>query len=326
MTDPVARAVEGGDLDELVRLVDGLASARDWPQMVRLRDLSRHAVERGLQLWPAAEYAEYRLALEAPGAFAGAVVSETAGRFALGPLWEVAASTHEWSALAGHLAVGPARTLAAHERVLRGEDLRADRSIDATVLDLPLVLAPWERYPVATYHASRAEFPSPAPPQLRSRALPAPGAVAGESPAVEALLAIALPWQEQSNGRVGAAEVRGDPAAAISAVFTGPVAAAAVEGAEAMAWMAWAGASGGAYSRRRGGPLGRFAAWWAVAEIAALEWPPTPDEVAEAIDRMQWLRREPAGAAHGWSAGLAVHDPGRGISWALHAVDDRREG
>src|SRR5512137_2091018 len=125
LREAVAEAVGRADLDGLVRLVDGLCREGDWEGVVLLRDRSRAALERGLQLWPAAEYAEYRLALEAPGPYAGAVVLEGAGRFALGPLWEVAASTHSWEELAPHLPGGPARALAAHERVVRGEDLTA---------------------------------------------------------------------------------------------------------------------------------------------------------------------------------------------------------
>ncbi|HEX9977948.1 MAG TPA: hypothetical protein VGB41_04885, partial [Acidimicrobiia bacterium] len=89
----IKEAVDAGDLDRLTRLVDALCASRDWDGVVELRDRCRHAIERGLQLWPAAEFAEYRLALEAPGAYAGPVLVEGAGRFALGPLWEVAAST-----------------------------------------------------------------------------------------------------------------------------------------------------------------------------------------------------------------------------------------
>jgi hypothetical protein len=100
----IKEAVDSGDLDRLVRLVDGLCSSRDWPGVVELRDRCRHALERGLQLWPAAEYAEYRLALEAPAEFAGPIIVAGAGRFALGPLWEVAASTHDWAELGGAIA------------------------------------------------------------------------------------------------------------------------------------------------------------------------------------------------------------------------------
>ena len=69
--DPVLDAlIAGNDLDELVRQVDRRTDAHDWDGLVRLRDRCRAAVERGLQLWPAASLAEYRLALRAPAAWA----------------------------------------------------------------------------------------------------------------------------------------------------------------------------------------------------------------------------------------------------------------
>ena len=45
--------------------------------------------------------------------------------------------------------------------------------------------------------------------------------------------------------------------------------------AEALAWLAWAGASGGAHGRRRGAALGRFGALWVLAAVLDLtdEWP-----------------------------------------------------
>jgi hypothetical protein len=326
MRHPVAEAIERGDLDELVRLVDGLAAGREWATMVELRDRCRHAVERGLQLWPAAEYAEYRLALEASPAFAGPVVTETAGRFALGPLWEVAASGHAWAALAPHLPEGPARALVAHERVLRGEDLRADRGIDPAVLELPLVLQAWEpSYPVATYRASKAEFPAPAPLAMGPVVVGGGSDAVDDPEAVEALLSVALPWEEQSNGRVAAVAVDGGAPDAIAVLGLVPADAAPVPGGEALAWLAWCGASGGAYGRRRGGALGRFAAWWTLAALGGVEWPPDPDDLGAALDRLQWMRWEVAGSTHGWSASLAVADPVRGRAWALYAVDDARE-
>src|SRR3990172_6099053 len=153
----IKETVDGGDLDALIRLVDGLCSSRDWDGVVEVRDRCLHALERGLQLWPAAEYDEYRLAPHAPPAFAGRVVPEPAGRFALGPLWEVAASTHSWAELGPHLPSGPTRALAAHERVMRGEDVQGDPTIDPAVLEIPLMLERWEpQYPVATYRSSQA--------------------------------------------------------------------------------------------------------------------------------------------------------------------------
>src|SRR5438093_1253053 len=135
--------VEAGDLDELTRHIDRLCAAADWDGLVDLRDRCRRALERGKQLWPAASHAEYRLALEAPGKWAAAVLVPGAGAFALGPLPEVAASTHTWGELAGFLSGGPPAAMAAHERVVRGEDLTADGHVPPGVLDIPLALQSW---------------------------------------------------------------------------------------------------------------------------------------------------------------------------------------
>ena len=118
------RLIAGNDLDELVREVDRRTDADDWDGLVRLRDRCRAAVERGFQLWPAASLAEYRLALRAPAAWAGAVVVEGAGRFALGPLAEVAASTHGWAELAPHL---PRRAARGDGRPRTGRPRRGPR-------------------------------------------------------------------------------------------------------------------------------------------------------------------------------------------------------
>jgi hypothetical protein len=110
----IAAAVERGDPDELLRVIDGLCEARDWDGLVDLKDRCLHAVERGKQLWGVAEHVDYRLALEAPGPWAGAVIVEGAGRFTLGPLPEVAASTHTWAELDPHIPEGPLRSVTAH--------------------------------------------------------------------------------------------------------------------------------------------------------------------------------------------------------------------
>ena len=85
--------------------VDRLCAARDWSTLLALYRAARASHERGRQHWPAAEYAAYRLALEAPGEFAAQVIVEGAGRFALGPLTEVAASTHTWDELATRISL-----------------------------------------------------------------------------------------------------------------------------------------------------------------------------------------------------------------------------
>jgi hypothetical protein len=318
----LSEAVDRGDLDELVRLVDGLASAREWHRIVDLRDRCRHAMERGLQLWPAAEYAEYRLALDAPGQFAGPVVVEGAGRFALGPLWEVAASSHTWEDLAPHVPPGPARAMAAHERVLRGEDLRGDDTVDPLVLEIPLVLEPWEpEYAVATYRSDEADLPAPDLPPIGAPAsMGAPGDLLDRPVETEALLDPVLVWLEQSNGEARAVAVEGDAEAAIAALGVTDGGIAELEPAAAVSWLAWAGASGGGHGRRRGGPAGRFAAWWAVVTLAGLEWPPAEGEVAEASHRLKWVRWSGPGGGN-WELRLAVEDPARGLAWAVDAFD-----
>src|SRR5262249_54900040 len=67
-----------------------------------------------------------------------------AGRCAPGRLPGVAASTHEGADLAPHAPYGPPAVLAAHERVLRGEDLTGVTLPGPPVLDVPLRLADWE--------------------------------------------------------------------------------------------------------------------------------------------------------------------------------------
>ena len=99
-----------------------------------------------------------------------------------------------------------------------------------------------------------------------------------------------------------------------------------IDAAQAMASMAWAGASGGAYGRRRGSPAGRFAAWWAAAQVAGLDWPVDPAELGEALAEIEWHAWEPDALDGGWRCHLAAHDPVEGLSWAVAAHDSYREG
>src|SRR5262245_16271384 len=107
MSDPIGDAIAANDLDELTRLVDRLAGAHDWELLDSLRTRARAAFDRGYQLWPAAANATYRIALEGPGELAATTLDDDLGRFALGPLPEVAACRHEYADLAAHLAHTP---------------------------------------------------------------------------------------------------------------------------------------------------------------------------------------------------------------------------
>ena len=330
--EELSRLIELGDLDELTRHVERLCDAGDWNGLAELRERARAALQRGKQLWPAASLAEYRLALEAPGPWAASVLVPGAGRFALGPLPEVAASRHPWSELAPHVPPGPLAAVTAHERVVRGEDLRADDRVDRTVLELPLALEPWEpEYPVATYHADRAELPAP----------PAPGPHEAESPRAEgrqpagsvplvedpegcrALLELVSAWTTESNGRAGAVAVTGEAGDAVQALGVGRSRRRRIQPADAMALMAWCGASGGAHGRRRGMAAGRFAAWWAAAALSGLldAWPLEGDDLGAAVGALRWWSWDAGEPETGWVLRLAVEDPATGRAWAVGAVD-----
>jgi hypothetical protein len=313
--------VEGSDLDGLIRRIDGLVSAREWDGIVQLRDRCLEAVERGKQLWGVAQFAEYRLALDAPGPQAGQVVKEGAGRFALGPLWEVAASTHAWADIAPHVDDTRLRTLIAHERVLRGETVPI-ADIDPHVLEVPLLLEAWEPdYALAVYRSDRADFPERESTGLDWVELPEPVSREPEDDALEALLLMTAPWTELSNGRAEGVVVAGTALEAIRTLGPRRARAAEIGVAEALALMAWTGASGGAYGRRRGSPVGRMQAWWALA--ALLGYDDIDDHAALGVDAgdLRWFRWEPGDQIGGWAFHLAIEDPGDGLAWAVSAVD-----
>jgi hypothetical protein len=319
----VAELVDLGDLDELLRRVDDLVDAGDWAGLLDLRDRCRAAFERGRQLWPAASHAEYRLALQAPGRWAAQVVVPGAGRFALGPLSEVAASTHAWDELAPHLAPTPEAALVAQERVLRGEDLRSDSRVDEAVVELPLVLLPTEpAYPLATYRPYQAEFAdAPPPPPYEAVDVPVGRAPAEADDGTRALLDLVGPWTTQSNGKAAAVAVDGDVLEALGSLgVDSPARLAPVDGTHALAVMAWAGASGGAHGRRRGLAQGRFAAWWTAAALAGAvdEWPAV---AAAWEDDLRWYRWDRAEPSTGWALRLAAERPSDGRAWAVEAVD-----
>jgi len=328
-----AELVDLGDLDALLIRIDHLCADRDWAGVLDLRDRSRRAFERGRQLWPAASHAEYRLALEAPGREAAAMLVPGTGRFALGPLPEVAASTHTWAELGPHLSGSPEAGMAAHERVVRGEDLTRDRGIDLTVLELPLRLQPWEPdYPLATYRAHKMEVAEVPAPDLHPVDLPAPPdpspAPAGDdAEAVRALAELAMAWKQESNGTVESSAVAGGAPAAVAALGLAPAGGilrmGEVSPAHALAVMAGAAASGGAHGRRRGMAYGRFSAWWAVAAVVGAldDWPFDPDDLGDAAASLAWYRWDMGAPQTGWELRLAVEDPDRGRAWAVEATD-----
>ena len=324
MADSLSAAVERGDVDDLVRLVDALCASREWDRLLELRDRCEQAIARGRQLWPVAAHAEYRLALESPGRWAATVLVEGAGRFAPGPLPEVAASTHEWADLAPHAPYGPPAVLAAHERVVRGEDLTGAKLPGPPVLDLPLRLAGWEpEYFLAHYRSDGADLPGPSPPPFEPVHPPTRAPGGAHDPATDALVDAVRAWTEGSEGRAEAVVARGDAVDAIAALGRDRIRIAEVTSSDALRTLAWAGASGGAHARRPGAAAGRFTAWWAGAALTGLldQWPVDPDRLGERLAGLRWYAWDSGGPATGWQLHLAVESPRAERAWAVAAVD-----
>ncbi|MFO7300253.1 MAG: DUF6183 family protein [Actinomycetes bacterium] len=312
----IHRAIESSDVDDLLRIVDGLVESRDWDALVGLRHRCQEAVTRGRQLWGVDEHIRYRLALHAPGRWAGPVVCEGPARFALGPLAEVAASTKTWRELEPHLEPGPERLTVAAERVVRGE------SGTGPIADLPDALQPWEpAYLTPTYHPDRIDDPAPGLPEVEPADLPGEAEVLSDPESEEALAALVQPWTQESNGRCQVVTVEGGIAEAVAGLGLSRARLARISPADALLWMAWAGASGGAHGRRRGAAAGRYGAWWTVATLCDLDWPAEPDLVGAEVGRLEWAWFDDGAPGTGWQLRLAVADPDGGLAWAVSAID-----
>lgn len=303
--------------------IDRIGARRDWDELVRLRDRCLAAVELGRQLWGVAQFAEYRLALRAPGPYAAEVLRAGAARFALGPLTEVAASTHAWEDLADLITEPWVAATVAQERVLRGEELVGDARAHADELELPLVLQPWEpTYPLPTYRDDELLEGGPVALDGLGDEVAEPPAPPFDDPAVErALREVGATWAG-SNGACEVALVRGDAAGAVAALWAEPVRMVQSDLADAFARIAWTAASGGAYGRRRGMAAGRSTAWWVAHALAGLEFPAHPDELEYALEDLAW--HVVPGGLGAWSLRLVVEDPEEGWAAAIDTWDRRR--
>ncbi|MDJ0791406.1 MAG: hypothetical protein QNJ71_05880 [Acidimicrobiia bacterium] len=321
--DAVTALIEASDLAGLLRHIDGICSRRAWDELIDLRDRCEEAVERGKQVWAVAQFAEYRLALEAPGEVAASVMDDGRGRFALGPLWEVAASSHPWEDLEPHLTVPTVRAMVAHERSIRGDEVR-EAEIDPQILGIPVAIQSWEpAYPVAEYKSDRAAFPDDIHEiAMEWVELSDAAPIQPEDSVTDVMLDLVKPWWEDSQGKAEVATVDGTIEQAIRSLGPHRIRMTEVTPAQAMEAMAWAGASGGGYGRRRGTPAGRAGAWWVVLE--ALGYDEVPDHVAQLGDEareLRWVLWDPGDRIGGWNLYLGVEDATDGVAWVISAVD-----
>jgi hypothetical protein len=321
--DSLQDLIEGSDLAGLTRYVDGVCASREWDRLTVVVDRCNEAVERGKQVWAIAQYAEYRMALDAPGEMAGSVMSDGRGRFALGPLWEVAASTHTWDDLSQHVTVPTVRAMIAHERSIRGESVGPE-SIDPRVLEIPVEIQSWEpAYPVADYQSDRATFPDDIF-DLPMKWIDLPEAIERDDDdgVTHSLLELVGPWWEDSLGHAETVTVDGSIEEGIRALGPHRVRATDVDLSTALEAMVWAGASGGAHGRRRGTPRGRAAAWWVILEILGYDDVPDDlEQLGQEAAELRWVLWDPGDRVGGWNLHIGIEDPTDGIAWVLSAVD-----
>lgn len=257
-----------------------------------------------------------------PAAGPGATAGECDGR--VGPLWEVLATRHPWYVLDPLLPWEPVRTLAAHTRVLLGEDLTDAPRLRAVP---PLVLRPWEQAgwePGSRVTAYRCGGAAATPlfslPDSREGLgpvdLPAPGAAlpVPDQPATAALRGL--------SGWLTARCVRGG--APDAAAVLAPAASSATGGwvpfATAYPALVRAASGAGAYGEPAGAARGRLAVWRTLAAMAD----PCADCPAEEVDALVARMRcftwcDPADEI--WHLHLALEDPATGLAWAVSGSD-----
>ncbi len=280
---------ESARIQKLIADIDSLCTDERWDAVVELRDTCRLAVARGHQWWPAAAWAEFRIALDGPGRLAASVLHSSLSRYTLGPFAEVAASSHSWDDLVDFLEPSPTAAMFAHECIALGDDLRTDDLYQRlpAIFDLPAALQPWEPdYGPVVYHLDRVEHLAPILPGMgaaTSTSLPVAqsdtqsGGSAVETledqASCDALAAVLVPWSESLQWSVLSEATDGDARTAYSVWVNRASGRAdgvpilAVTTDVALRYLAWLGASGGPIGRRRGLAASRSSLWWVLLQL-----------------------------------------------------------
>lgn len=324
--------IESQDLDSLILTADDWARSASWTRLASLRDGAIYALEAGHQLWPLAARIDYLFALGGPAKLAGPSVSSSLSRFTPGPLTEVGALAHTWRDLSAEIQEPHCAAIFAQERVLRGEILDDELGGIAHFLDLPAHLLDWEpRYPLADYGIDDYAFPTPAAEsvgepislQLSPGSTPSHSGSTNESHRhiADALRSLTEVWTSQSNGRCEVFVAQSDIDDALASLGPRQVTLTKITPKHALATMAWAAASGGAYGRRPGAAAGRIGALWVAAQIAELEWPPNFGRLGELALDTDWYLWDTGAPDTGWRLQVAFQNQTSGIAGALEASD-----
>lgn len=325
MDSEISRLIELNDQDELLREIDRRCESSDWDGLLELRDRCHLAAERGLQLWGAAAHAEYRIALHAPGKFAAEILDSKPSPFLLGPLPEVAASTHEWKELDESIPHGFIKATTAYECVALGADLTDHPQANEfyAQFEMPLVLQAWEpHYVGASYKSDRAAFlRSPVDVLERTLTSKVPFAAIDDQ-AVDALRSVTRIWTDESDGITRVVAVEGGLSEVASCLdIEGEFVRITLK--SAIEQLAWAGASGGARGRRAGLSAGRSKAWVALSGVTGLleSWPPDPEELHEIAQQIEWWTWAPINPDEGWQLHLIAVDPVDGVAFGVESID-----
>jgi hypothetical protein len=323
-------AITANDLDELVRVVDAMAAASLWDELLVVRDLARRAFDAtGRQMWPAASWAEYLIALRGPAECVAEILTPDAGFFAPGPLAEVAAQHHAWTDLRDVMMPGPTAALFAHERATRGEPI--DEPIEASdVLAVPLARPPWEpHYVLPEYRLHGLDPFGPDRPSGRPMGVAVAKSSLDDAESVEAIESLRLVvahWAVDERTEVRCVAVDGDATTRRNDSIASTDSASSSDDFATATPIGRPAASDGGVTRRRGGAAGRDAAWHAAAVIAGFE-PDAPydtHELGEAIEELQWWWWTDRRGVVGHVLQLAVEDPVDHVAFAISAVVDVR--
>lgn len=317
--------IDRADLDGLIRLIDATCALRDWQQLLNIRNSCRSAVHSGRQLWPAATLAEYRLALRSPANWAAEVLGGEASRFTLGPLTEVVAQHHSWSDLASRLPYAPHSTFAAYECALRGQIIEQPDAL-FPALEIPVQCGSWEpHYQLADYADNEATFPAPPLPVTIGAEIVStvPGHRLDDPGITQATHHLVEAWTGQSNGRCETVVTAGDALNALGALGVVSANLRRLSTENAVAHIAWAGASGGAHGRRRGAATGRLSAWWMLAALnhSINTWPISNLEANEIAEQWTWWWWDANEPATGWQLQLVAQNDSANQAWAVSARD-----
>ncbi len=306
--------------DRRVARIDTLVSQGDWDGLERLRQQCKSQTPTiAMPVSPAA-LCDYHLVLGAPASGAARVLNDPAQESPLGPLPEVAACRHTWASL-GPLLRGVAAEFAG-ERAIRGDTIVPSSHRGDGDAGVPFLLQPWEpSYQLADYRQYDTRFPAPAGPAWTSSPqLPPPGEAIGDPHVVDAFGELMRGWRSGDAGRPTIVTVEGDHLHAIAALGHIRVGLAPIPFAEALRWLAWAGASGGRTGNRRGASTGRTLAWMAVASLAGVseDWPIEPGELGEIGAGLHWFLWNDL-HADDWVLRMAVHDDIEELGFAISA-------